>query len=62
MSDITIYYNPFCVVSRNALMLIRHAGIEPTVIGGTGYALHEIVSTSEVVGLAVRDQPEEDYH
>lgn len=32
MSDITIYYNPFCVVSRNALTLIRHAGIEPTVI------------------------------
>lgn len=32
MSDITIYYNPFCVVSRNALALIRHAGIEPAVI------------------------------
>ncbi len=32
MSDITIYYSPFCVVSRNALALIRHAGIEPTVI------------------------------
>jgi arsenate reductase len=32
MSDITIYYSPFCVVSRNALGLIRHAGIEPTVI------------------------------
>ena len=32
MSDITIYYNPYCVVSRNALTLIRHAGIEPTVI------------------------------
>ena len=32
MSDITIYHNPFCVISRNALALIRHAGIEPTVI------------------------------
>ena len=32
MSDITIYYSPFCVVSRNALALIRHAGIEPVVI------------------------------
>lgn len=32
MSDITIYYNPFCEISRNALALIRHAGIEPTVI------------------------------
>ena len=32
MSDITIYYNPFCVISRNTLALIRHAGIEPTVV------------------------------
>jgi arsenate reductase len=32
MSDITIYYNPFCVISRNALALIRHAGVEPSVI------------------------------
>jgi|SRR5215472_9831287 len=32
MSDITIYYSPFCVISRNALALIRHAGIEPTII------------------------------
>ncbi|MDP9123958.1 MAG: type II toxin-antitoxin system RelE/ParE family toxin [Pseudomonadota bacterium] len=31
--------------------------------GGTGYvALHEIVSTSKVVVLAVRHQREEDYH
>ena len=32
MSDITIYYSPFCVISRNALALIRHAGIEPAVV------------------------------
>lgn len=32
MSEITIYYNPFCVISRNALALIRHAGIEPTIV------------------------------
>ena len=32
MSDVTIYYNPFCVISRNALALIRHAGIEPTIV------------------------------
>jgi len=31
--------------------------------GGTGYvALYEIVSTSEVIVLAVRHQREEDYH
>ena len=32
MSDVTIYYSPFCVISRNALALIRHAGIEPTIV------------------------------
>jgi len=32
MSDVTIYHNPACGTSRNTLALIRHAGIEPTVI------------------------------
>lgn len=30
--DVTIYHNPACGTSRNTLGLIRHAGIEPTVI------------------------------
>lgn len=30
--QVTIYHNPDCGTSRNALALIRHAGIEPTVI------------------------------
>lgn len=30
--DATIYHNPACGTSRNTLDLIRHAGIEPTVI------------------------------
>lgn len=30
--DVTIYHNPACGTSRNTLALIRHAGIEPTVI------------------------------
>jgi arsenate reductase len=30
--DVTIYHNPACGTSRNTLDLIRHAGIEPTVI------------------------------
>lgn len=30
--DVTIYHNPECGTSRNALALIRHAGIEPSVI------------------------------
>lgn len=28
----TIYHNPNCGTSRNTLALIRHAGIEPTII------------------------------
>jgi arsenate reductase len=30
--EVTIYHNPACGTSRNTLALIRHAGIEPTVI------------------------------
>ncbi len=30
--DVTIYHNPACGTSRNALALIRHAGVEPTVV------------------------------
>ncbi len=29
---VTIYHNPECGTSRNTLAMIRHAGIEPTVI------------------------------
>ncbi|MBS0883852.1 glutaredoxin-dependent arsenate reductase [Pantoea sp. JGM49] len=32
MSDITIYHNPDCGTSRNALALIRNSGAEPAVI------------------------------
>jgi len=32
MTDVTIFHNPACGTSRNTLALIRHAGIEPTVI------------------------------
>ena len=32
MSTVTIYHNPACGTSRNALALIRNAGIEPIVI------------------------------
>jgi arsenate reductase len=30
--NVTVYHNPACGTSRNTLDLIRHAGIEPTVI------------------------------
>lgn len=32
MTQATIFHNPACGTSRNALALIRHAGIEPRVI------------------------------
>ena len=32
MSDITIYHNPKCGTSRNALAMIRNSGIEPNVV------------------------------
>ena len=32
MTDVTIYHNPACGTSRNVLALIRHAGIEPTIV------------------------------
>ena len=32
MSNVTIYHNPKCSTSRNALALLREHGIEPTVI------------------------------
>lgn len=30
--SITIFHNPLCGTSRNTLALIRHAGMEPTVV------------------------------
>lgn len=32
MTGVTIYHNPACGTSRNALALIREAGIEPTIV------------------------------
>ncbi len=32
MQQVTIWHNPACGTSRNTLALIRHAGLEPTVV------------------------------
>jgi arsenate reductase len=32
MSDITLFHNPACGTSRNTLALIRHAGLEPSIV------------------------------
>lgn len=55
--DATIYHNPACGTSRNTLALIRHAGIEPTVIE---YLQHpptraRLVELIAAAGLGVRD-------
>ena len=32
MTNVTIYHNPQCCTSRNALAMIRASGVEPTII------------------------------
>lgn len=46
----TIYHNPACGTSRNTLALIRHVGIEPTVIE----YLHEPPTRERLVELVAR--------
>ncbi|MBC5766067.1 arsenate reductase (glutaredoxin) [Ramlibacter albus] len=57
MSEVTIYHNPACGTSRNTLAIIRHAGIEPTVIDylkapPTRALLRKLLADA---GLSVRD-------
>ena len=56
MSDISIYHNPNCGTSRNTLALIRHAGIEPTVIEylKTPPSKERLRELVEAMGLPVR--------
>jgi arsenate reductase len=55
--SVTIYHNPACGTSRNTLALIRHAGIEPTVVEylktpPTKVGLSKLISDA---GLTVRE-------
>ena len=54
--DVTIYHNPACGTSRNALELIRNAGIEPTVIEylTNPPAREQLAKMIEDAGLTVR--------
>ena len=57
MSEVTIYHNPACGTSRNALAMIREAGIEPQVIEylktpPSKQQLRELVGR---MGITVRD-------
>ena len=56
MSDITIYHNPACGTSRNALALIRDTGEEPTVVEylKTPPARAELAELIDKAGLTVR--------
>lgn len=57
MSDVTIFHNPACGTSRNTLALIRHAGIEPTVIEylKTPPSREELRRLLAEMGISVRE-------
>ena len=54
---VTIYHNPACGTSRNALALIRNSGEEPQVIEylKTPLTRDELVSLIRRMGIGVRD-------
>ncbi|MFC3164120.1 arsenate reductase (glutaredoxin) [Ciceribacter thiooxidans] len=55
--DVVIYHNPACGTSRNTLALIRHAGIEPTVVEylKTPPGRDELATMIRDAGLTVRE-------
>jgi arsenate reductase len=57
MAEATIYHNPACGTSRNTLALLRHAGIEPTVIEylKTPPSKEKLKALVQAMGISVRD-------
>lgn len=57
MTDVTIFHNPACGTSRNVLGLLRHAGLEPTVIEylKTPPSKAELRQLLAAAGMNVRD-------
>lgn len=57
MTDIIIYHNPECGTSRNALAMIRNAGVEPHIVEylKTPPALSLLVQLIERAEIAPRD-------
>ena len=55
--QIEIWHNPSCGTSRNTLALIRHAGIEPTVVEylKTPPSKAQLADAIASAGLSVRD-------
>ena len=56
MSPVTLYHNPNCSTSRNALALLRERGIEPQVVEylKTPPSRDELVELIAAAGLGVR--------
>jgi arsenate reductase len=54
---VTIYHNPACGTSRNALAMIRAAGCEPTVVEylKTGWTRPGLVALFKAMGVRPRD-------
>ena len=57
MIDVVIYHNPDCGTSRNALGLIRNAGVEPHIINYLKCPPTRVLLASLIArtGLSVRD-------
>lgn len=55
--NVTIYHNPACGTSRNALAMIRNAGIEPRVVEylKTSPSRDELKAMIAAAGLTVRE-------
>ncbi len=56
-SDITIFHNPACGTSRNALAMIRETGVEPTVVEylKTGWTADQLKGLLKAMGKRPRD-------
>jgi len=57
VTDITIYHNPACGTSRNALALIRNSGVEPSLILylETPPTRDQLKKLIEDMGISVRE-------
>lgn len=55
--DYTIYHNPRCGTSRNTLALLRHSGVEPTVVEylKNPPTTAELKNVLQRMGVTVRD-------
>jgi arsenate reductase len=57
MSNITLYHNPGCGTSRNALAMIRETGVEPVVVEylKTGWTKTQLTDLLTAMGKSPRD-------